>query len=137
MAGGVVAVAAGVAGWFIAPPDPLAVSADQVRRVEVQFEPWGEDMVRAPGASSEDREAIAAVVAAVRSGQETTDHKCGSRGSVRFRRSVGLPAELRFLPGHHPEWYEFRAGGKVYRVPRAGFVAAMRRVGVEVPLECQ
>jgi hypothetical protein len=44
---------------------------------------------------------------------------------------------LRYLPGHHPEWYEFRYGGKLYRVPQAEFVAAMRRLGVEVPLKCQ
>jgi len=137
LAAGSVAIVVALGWWFLRPPDPLAVDADRVRRVEVRFEPWGEDMVRSPGAASEDREAIAALVAVVRSGRETTDHKCGSRGAVSFQRSAGLPAELRFLPGHHAEWYEFRAGGKVYRVPRAGFVAAMRRVGVEVPLECQ
>ena len=137
LVGGIAAAASVAAWWFIAPPDPLAVPADQVRRVEVQFEPWGEDGARPPGASSEDRDAIAALVAVVRSAQETPDHKCGSRGSVRFLRFVGLPAELWFLPGHHPEWYEFRAGRKAYRVPRAEFVTAMRRVGVEVPLVCR
>jgi predicted RNA-binding Zn ribbon-like protein len=133
----IIALAAILAWFFLRPPNPLTMEANQVRRVEVQFEPWGEDMARLPGAASEDREAIAALVAVVRSGQETPDHKCGSRGAVVFQRSVGLPAVLRFLPGHHAEWYEFRAGGKVYRVPRAEFVAAMHQVGVEVPLECR
>lgn len=134
---GVAVVAAGAAVWlFLHPLDPLAVEADQVRRVEVRFEPWGEDMVRQAGATSEDREVIALLVAVIRSGQETRDHKCGSRGVILFERSVGSAAELHFLPGHDPAWYEFRTGGRVFRVPRAEFVAAMRRVGVEVPLEC-
>jgi hypothetical protein len=75
------------------------------------------------------------VVTVLQSGAETRDHKCGSRGVITLRRSFGLPAELRFLPGHDPDWYEFRYARRVYRVPRADFVTAMRRVGVEVPLK--
>lgn len=134
---GSVVIAIALGRWFLRPPDPLAMDADNVRRVEVRFEPWGEDVTRLPGVASEDRDAIAELVAVVRSGEETRDHKCSSRGTVTFQRSTGLPAELRFLPGHHPEWYEFRAAGKVYRVDRVEFVAAMRRVGVEVPSKCQ
>jgi hypothetical protein len=139
-----VLIAAGLAGlaallvwWLLRPPDALALDAKGVSRVEVEFEPWGEDMARQPGGATGDREAIAALVQVVRSGRETTDHKCGSRGTITFQRPKGRPVELRFLPGHHAEWYEFRSGGKVYRVPRAEFVAAMRRVGVDVPLRCQ
>lgn len=130
-------VAAAGGWWFLRPPNPLKMDAGQVLRVEVVLEPWDENSVRAPVVASEGREAIAALVSVVRSGEETRDHKCGSRGIVTFRRSVGVPAELRFLPGHDDGWYEFRAGGKVYRVPRGEFVAAMRRVGVEIPLKCQ
>jgi hypothetical protein len=123
------------AWWFRTPPEPLAVGADDVSRVVIQLAPWGDDAARAPAVSTEDREAVAALVAVVRSGRETTEHKCGSRGSVRFERSVGSPVEAAFLPGHHPEWYELRTGGNIYRVPRDEFVAAVRRVGVELPLE--
>lgn len=126
-----------VAGWgYFHQPAVGALDPGQVRSVDVRFEPWGEGMVVAPGTSSVDPEAIAALLAVLRTGTETQDHKCGSRGVITLRRSLGRSAELRFLPGHYAEWYEFRYAGKVYRVPRAEFVAAMRRVGVEVPQEC-
>lgn len=135
VAGAVVVTAVAAAWWFLRPPKPLAVEADQVQRVEVRFEPWGEANVRPAGATTADREAIVALVAVVKLGRETSDHKCGSRGVIRFERAVGLAAEVYFLPGHDPEWYEFRTGGRTYRVPRDEFVAALRRLGVEVPLD--
>jgi hypothetical protein len=60
-----------------------------------------------------------------------------ANNSAALQRSSGQSVPLRFLPGHHPEWDEFRYAGQVYRVPRAGFVVAMQRLGVEVPLECR
>jgi hypothetical protein len=126
-----------VAGWvYLRQPAVDGLDSSGVRAVEVRFEPWGEDMAVSPGSSTADPEAVAALVAVLRSGAETRDHKCPSRGVITLRKSLGQPLELRFLPGHHADWYEFRYAGKVYRVPRAEFVAAMRRVGVEVPLEC-
>jgi hypothetical protein len=111
-------------------------NTNNVHSVDVEFWPWGEDGVMAPGGSSSDPEAVAALVAVIRSAEETRDHKCGSRGVITLRRSLWRSERLEFLPGHHAEWYEFRYGGKIYRVPRAEFVAAMRKIGVEVPLEC-
>jgi hypothetical protein len=134
LASALVLVAGGI---YLHLPAVTALDARDFRAVDVRFERWGEDGAVAPGASSADPEAIAELVAILRTGEETDDHKCGSRGVISLRRSFGRPAELRFLPGHHTEWYEFRYAGKVYRVPRAEFVAAMRRIGVEIPLECQ
>ena len=134
---GVAVCIAALVGWVLDPPHALSIEAESVRRVEVQFDPWGEENTRRPGASSEDREAITELVAVIRTAQRTTEHKCGSRGSIAFRDSIGLPAKLEFLPGHHPEWYEIRTGGQIYKLPRREFVEAMRRIGVDVPLECQ
>jgi hypothetical protein len=136
---GALAVACLALAWVVFFPASAvsALDATKVRSVDIQFLPWGEDDATPPGASSTDPEAIAALVTVLRRGTETTDHKCGSRGSIILRRSFGGPMELRFLPGHDTEWYEFRYDRKAYRVPRAGFIAAMRRVGVEVPLQCQ
>lgn len=86
---------------------------------------------------SSDPDAVASLLGVLRSGVVGQDHKRASRGAITLRRSTGVPVEVEFLPGHHVEWYEFRYAGQLYRVPRAEFVAAMRRVGVEVPLECQ
>jgi hypothetical protein len=134
---GVAAVALGlfaVAAWGILRQPSIA--ALHAHTVEARFEPWGEDGAVRPGAKTADPEAVAALVGVLRSGVTGREHKCGSRGVITLRRAFGGPVELRFLPGHHDEWYEFRYAGQLYRVPRAEFVAAMRRVGVEVPLEC-
>lgn len=137
----VAALALGViaVGWWMYVREPALDGLDpgDVRAVEVRFEPFGEDLSVAPGFGSADPDAIAALVAVLRSGTETGDHKCGSRGIVTLRRSFGRSPAFRFLPGHHADWYEVRYAGKVYRVPRAEFVAAMRRVGGDVPRECQ
>jgi hypothetical protein len=127
----------GAAWVFFHQPTVTTLDAGDVRSVEVRFEPWGEEASRQAGASSADPEAIAALVAVLRSAAETPDHKCGSRGAIILRRSFGRSVELWFLPGHHTEWYEFPYAHKAYRVPRAEFVVAMQRVGVDVPLVCQ
>ncbi len=117
-------------------PALQSLNASNIRSVDVRFMPWGEDAVAAPGAESRDPEIIAALVAVLQSAEETQDHKCGSRGVLTLQSSSRRSAQLQFLPGHHEQWYEFRYAGKVYRVPRAEFVAAMKRLGVDVPLEC-
>ena len=132
-----VAVAILAAWWFFIPPNPLSVSADRVRAVQVQFDPRNKDVTQPVSAASEDPAAIAALVAVVRSGRGTGDHKCGSSGTIRFSLSNGATGALEFLPGHDSEWYELRANGWAYRVPRAEFASAMRAVGVEVPMHCR
>jgi hypothetical protein len=136
----VVALAVGLiaVGWwaFFRPSPVRSLDARDIHAVEVRFEPWGEERAVAPGVSSADPETVAALVAVLRTGTEGQDRKCGSRGVITLQRSLGRSVMLRYLPGHAPEWYEFRYAGKLYRVPRAEFVAAMRRLGVEVPLTC-
>ncbi len=63
-------------------------NTNNVHSVDVEFWPWGEDGVMAPGGSSSDPEAVAALVAVIRSAEETRDHKCGSRGVITLRRSL-------------------------------------------------
>jgi hypothetical protein len=128
----------GVVGWaYFRQPPVSALCADDIRSAEVIFAPGVEDNVVLPGASTNDPKVIAALLAVLQSRTETQDHKCASRGSIILRRSLGKEVELRFLPGHHAEWYEFRYAQRIYRVPRGEFVAAMREVGVTVPLECR
>jgi hypothetical protein len=117
------------------PFDPRTLDAGKVRQVEVVFLPLDGGADRRPGARSEDPDDIAAVVAAVCSAQEKEDELRATEGAIWFTRRGEEPAELWFRPGDDPEWYEFRAGGRMYRVRRAEFVAALRRVGVELPLQ--
>lgn len=129
--------AVGAVWWWVAQRNPAlaGIEADSVRSVEVRFALWGEEPPPA-GGESNDPAAIAALVAVLRNGTEGTDHKCGSRGTLVLKRASGARVKVDFLPGHKPEWYELRYGGKLYRVPRAAFVEAVRRIGVALPLEC-
>jgi hypothetical protein len=129
--------AVGAVWWWVAQRNPVlaGIEADSVRSVEVRFAPWGEEPPRA-GGESNDPAAVAALVAVLRDCTSGTDHKCGSRGTLVLKRASGALVNVDFLPGHSAEWYELRYGGKLYRVPRAAFVEAVRRIGVVLPLEC-
>lgn len=140
---GALALVAAISGlvvlgrWASAPlPAVGEFDPSSFRAVEVSYHPWGEDGAAAPGASTADPAAVAELVAVLRAGVPTPQHKCGPRGEIRLRRQLARPVVLEFLPGHHPDWYEFVYDREAYKVPRPGFVAAMRRVGTEVPLEC-
>ncbi len=122
--------------WAFLWPFALPVDANEVQAAEVRLEPSGRDEHVPPPAVTSDPTAIAALVAVIRSGTVSSDHKCADRGVITPRRSTGDPLEVRVLPGHDPQWYELRYDGSVYRVPRARFVAATQQLGVTVPLEC-
>lgn len=136
LAAGLAAVAV-LGRWRLVPPDPLSVGGSGVRRVDVRLSPSSVNPFPPPGGATEDPGVFADLIGVVRSARETPDHKCAARGAITLERLAGEPVVLQFRPGHHPGWYEFRSGGKVYRVPRGAFVAAVRRVGVELPLTCR
>lgn len=129
--------AVGAVWWWAAQRNPVlaGIEADSVRGVEVRFEAWGDEPPRA-GAESNDPDAVAALVAVLRDSTQGTDHKCGDRGTLTLKRASGATVRMTFLAGHNADWYELRYGGKLYRVPRAAFVEAMRRIGVELPTKC-
>jgi hypothetical protein len=117
------------------PDHPPNVSG--TRSVEVSFYfPWGEERAPRSGARSDYPEVVAELVAVLQKAERAGNHKCGSRGFIVLGRSLGRTTKLGFLAGHDPEWYEVEYEGRFYRVPRAEFIAAMRRVGVDVPLTC-
>jgi hypothetical protein len=115
------------------PFDPGQLDVATIREVQVGLEGVG-TVARLPVDWAEKREAIAALVGVLRSGLVTTDHGTSAQGTIWFQRWGEEVDELCFFPGHDPEWYEFRAGGRAYRVPRAGFMAALRQAGVALPL---
>lgn len=134
----VLALALVVAWSYFQEPGVSALDLGGIRRVEVQFDlSWKDEKPIAPGSETTDSETIAQLLKVLKSADETQNHKCVSLGVIRLERGIGSTLELQFLPGHHEEWYEFRYGRKIYRVPRAEFVSAMKLVGVAVPLEPQ
>lgn len=128
-------LACGAWAYWRPRPDglPEVVGAQSV---EVKFHhPWGDESPR-PGAKSNDQTVISELATVLKKSERTREHKCGSRGAITLHRALGRTTELGFLAGHHPEWYEIEYERKLYRVPRAEFVAAMKRIGVDVPLTC-
>jgi hypothetical protein len=122
---------------FATRPTLESLDVGDVKTIKVEFEPWGDEVIPAPIESS-DTEAIAELVKIVKSGQETSDHKCSSRGSIRINSDRGQFLDFWFLPGHNDDYYEFRHNQKIYRVPRTSFVDAMKRLGVrDLPLQCK
>ena len=115
--------------------DLLAVEADQVRSVDVRIEPGEQDVIQLIEQHTENRDAIVDLIDIIRSAQLTTEHKCASRGVITLQQTALPSTELNFLPGHNMEWYEFRYGKKIYRVPRREFLAVMRQIGVDLPTE--
>jgi hypothetical protein len=117
--------------------DRRVFDAADVTRVDVEFWPPDSDPEAAPppGAGSASPEHIVAVLAAIRSARELEDAREWARGVIRFARRGEEPTELLFFPGRDPNRYELRAAGRVYGVGRAAFVAALRQIGVELPLE--
>lgn len=130
-----VALLAYSAWAYFRPPSGDPPSTNDVRSVRVWAGPWSHEQGAAPNADTSDPETVEALLAVVRSAQETHEHKCSLEGVIHLRRSFGRYERLAYLPGHDPQWYEFRHGQKIYRAPREPFVAVMRRLGVEVPLQ--
>ena len=117
--------------------DPRVFGVADVSRVGVEFWPRDSDPEAPPppGASSASPEDIAAVLAPLRSAQELEDSWEWARGVIRFGHRGREPTEGLFFPGRDPTRYELRAAGRVYSVERAAFVGALRRIGVDLPLE--
>jgi hypothetical protein len=117
--------------------DPRTLDAADVSQVDVEFWPVDaeEGAERLPGPSSASPEDIAAIIAAVRSAQEIDDNSEWARGVIRFARRSEEAIELMFYPGRDPDRYEMRTAGRAYCVGRGAFVAALRRIGVALPLE--
>jgi len=78
-----------------------------------------------------DPAACASVFEMLRNGRLRMDHKCGAIGSFKIRYSNGETDVLQFSPGHDLAAYEFRLGGRLYRLPRDPFFKALEDAGVD------
>jgi len=108
------------------------IDPGEVESVEVSILPWDSPNEKIAGPfHSTDPEVIRAVVEAVQAAEETTDHNCADRAVLVIATRAGKNLELRLLPGHTEESYEYRINGKIFRVKRSRFMAAMKQLGVK------
>ncbi len=132
-------VAIGFAAWFgLFNLGVVPLAAHDVKSVEIEridFDPQSRILPQEI-IISEEKEAIAALMQVVQSARETSDHKCGSRGTITLKTGTGASTKLQYLAGHDDQFYEFRYNQKIYKVSREKFVEVMQKLGVKVPLKC-
>ncbi len=120
--------------------DPRVLDVAEVSQVDLEFWPvvtrgtveWPPPL---PGASSTSSEDIEALLSTIRSARELEAKEEWALGTIRFTRRRGEPLELLFYPGRDTKHYELRAARREYAVPRRPFVAAVRKLGIKLPLK--
>ncbi len=131
--------AIGFAAWFgLFNLGVVPLAANDVKSVEIDridYDPQSRILPQEV-VISEEKEAIAALMQVVQSARETSDHKCGSRGTITLKTATGASTKLQYLAGHDEQFYEFRYNQKIYIVSRDKFVEVMQKLGVKVPLKC-
>lgn len=133
-----VAFASAIAFWYSHHRAGTVIPQSDVAKLEIELFPWRDELSKPTVAASvtvEDQGRIADVLASLKPAVPNEDHKCSSRGQIRFIQSNGSQVTIEFLPGHDVSHYEFRLNNKNYRVPRADFVRALLPLGIEVPLD--
>ena len=127
----VVAVPLGLAieWWFwpSIPPD----SSGEVDSAEIVLTEDTENPQAALRVTSRDKRLIDDLLAVLRSAERASEHKCANCGSIWIQRPDGDYYELGILPGHDPEYYEYRYGSRINRVKREPFLAALHAMGVD------
>ena len=129
--------AIGFAAWFgLFNLGVVPLAANDVKSVEIDRIDYDEKHRTLPQEIiiSEEKEAIAALMHVVQSARETSDHKCGSRGTITLKTGAGASTKLQYLAGHDDQFYEFRYNQKIYKVSRQKFIDVMQKLGVKVPL---
>ena len=130
-------VAIGFAAWFgVFNLGVVPLAANDVKSVEIDRVDYDAQSRILPQEIiiAEEKEAIAALMQVVQSARETSDHKCGSRGTITLKSGTGASTKLQYLAGHDDQFYEFRYNQKIYKVSREKFVEVMQKLGVKVPL---
>ena len=129
----------GFAAWFgVFNLGVVPLAANDVKSVEIERIDYDAQSRILPQEIiiSGEKEAIAALMQVVQSARETSDHKCGSRGTITLKTGNGTTTKLHYLAGHDDQFYEFRYNQKIYKVSREKFVEVMQKLGVTVPLKC-
>ena len=103
----------------------MPTSAD---RVTISLlEPYTDELIVEKTVS--DPTAITSMLETFSTAKSRLDHKCGSIGTISFISKSGVTT-LNVLPGHNPEWYEFRLLGKLYKLDRARYIDSLVATGI-------
>lgn len=81
----------------------------------------------------ESDEARAKLMKLLRSARRHPDHKCAETGRIVIRYVDGDSDEIEVLAGHEPDDFEFRRGGRLFRLSRGAVLQVLESSGVKVP----
>jgi hypothetical protein len=126
----------GLAGaWWYLPSVP-ELSADRVEFIEVHLERCDnpdipDNQQKETTVSTAHPQQIQALLDVFQTAKRTSDHKCGSSGTLTIHKRNGSVQTLGILPGHDPACYEYRYGTRINQVDRPPFLAALKAIGVD------
>lgn len=112
---------------------PFNLPADDIEAIEIQLKAVPARQ-KAAKVSSKDKNKIKALLAVLRSAEETRDHKCGDSGQIILKRKDKGESKIGILAGHNESYYEFRVYEakhyRIFRTERDSFQEAMADLGV-------
>jgi hypothetical protein len=131
-----VAIGCGLDWWFF--PSVPTTSLDAVDSVEITLLPLLIPRKNLPDGGTKqiqikttDRSRIATLLKVFHGAQRASEHKCGSIGTLTIRTRSGRTEQLEILAGHDSANWEYRYAGRINRVDRESFLAALEGIGVE------
>ena len=77
-----------------------------------------------------NRHDVVSILAVLSTGKRTEEHLCLYDVTLTIKYSAGPEVPLGLLPGHDPQWYEFRGFGDIWRVERSEWFRALDAAGV-------
>lgn len=118
----------GALGWYLLSRKSPSIPKTAKTVVVTLREPYTGDLIVKRTIS--DSSAIAALADSLSRAKSGSDHKCASIGTISFT-SEAETAELKILPGHNTERYEFRLDGELYVLPRSSYIDSLVAVGID------
>lgn len=120
-----------VAAWAIS-RRPLAIDPGRVAKVSLRYADWyaGDE----PESFTRSTSRIAHLLSVLSNAEQTDDHRCDARAHMEFIRRDGERILIHLLPGHDPQYYQYRLGTKTYRVARDEFRSAIQGMDVDADL---
>jgi hypothetical protein len=127
-----VVLALGLHWWYW--PNHPTLDAEKVESIEVRL--WAfpnhlppECHQDAAEITTSDPSMIRGFLDTFRSAHRASEHGCVNSGTVRVLLKDGTAEEFAILPGHEEAYYEYRFDGKINRIDREPFLAALRAIG--------